>query len=92
MLHKKDQGCYSNAALHLMKYALNDPITYVHILGIPVSVVQVKTFKFGTIGALDILIDVYYGSRHNRKFYVRWFSLPSHLPINLFIGALIRHT
>ena len=51
-------GRYWKLASQLIEYAHNDPIKCFHILSIPDVIVQYVAFEFGTIGTLNILIDL----------------------------------
>ena len=49
---------YWQWALQLIKYVHTDPITYFSILVIPEAIFEVRAFKFGTVGALNRLINI----------------------------------
>ena len=56
--------------LQLIRYVHTDPITDFRIFGDPGAIFQVKAFKFGTIGALNRLINISPGFCDNRKILV----------------------
>ena len=64
----QDLGRFRKPASQLIEYAHTDPITDLRILVIPVAIFQVRAFKFGTVGALNTLININPGFCDNRNF------------------------
>ena len=54
----QDLGHIRKPTSQLIKYAHMDPITDFCILVIPEAIFQARSFKFGSVGALDTLINI----------------------------------